>query len=52
MASVFKNIMPADEALHSKRCQFQYEVCLQHCKYKSTEKCMGIDFCMDREGFV
>jgi hypothetical protein len=51
MASVFKNVMPSDEAIHGKRLQFYYEICAQHCQYRATEKCMGIDFCMIRENF-
>lgn len=48
----FKNQMPNDEAIHTKRMQFYYEVCAHICQYKATEKCMGIDFCMEREHFA
>ena len=44
--------MPLDEAVQAKKAQFQYELCLQHCSYHCTEKCLGIDFCMVREGFL
>jgi hypothetical protein len=52
MIEAFENKMPYDEAIHAKKCQFQYEVCEYICPYKATEKCMGIVVCMEREGFV
>lgn len=52
MIEVFQNQMPNDEAIHAKKCQFEYEICTQHCQYQSTEKCMGVEFCMKREGFI
>lgn len=49
----FENKMPNDEHVHARRAQFYYEVCAAQkpCQYRATEKCMGIDVCMVREGF-
>ncbi len=43
--------MPEDEQLHALKCQFEYEMCLQHCPFHGTEKCMGVDFCAHYWGF-